>query len=550
MTESKPGTGSLPKTAFNARAKFKPPDARARKPALPWQPVVIGCLLACSTLACVVPMLGPTDPIYTPPVAQAYLTASPPAAVTLAAETSATPVPPTPTLADSPTPEPTATNPPPRLYYTQAGDTLQMVAIRFGVEADEIVASPPQELPLTTLLNPDQLLIIPDRLDNTTAATHLMPDSEVVFSPSAMDFDIQGFVQQAGGHLSQYREYLASTGWTDGADIIWRVATENSINPRLLLALLEYQSGWVYGDPFDMLHEDYPFGHVDAQRKGLYAQLVWAVNQLSVGYYGWREGLLSEIVFSDGVKARLAPELNAGTVALQSYFVNSYDSVGWLKALDVQTGLPALHERMFGNAWLRAQTVEPLFPPELTQPHLTLPFFIGQLWSYTGGPHGAWERDGARAALDFSPARTESGCVESDAWVIAAAPGIVTRSGHGVLVTDLDGDGHEQTGWVLVYLHLKMPNAIKPGTLVEAGDLLGHPSCEGGISTGTHLHIARKYNGEWMPAAGPVPFVMGGWTPHAGEKPYAGTLTREGELITASPVGSFESRITRGQDDP
>jgi murein DD-endopeptidase MepM/ murein hydrolase activator NlpD len=261
-------------------------------------------------------------------------------------------------------------------------------------------------------------------------------------------------------------------------------------------------------------------------------------------------GLLSEIVVSDGVKARLAPELNAGTVALQSYFVNSYDSVGWLKALDVQTGLPALHERMFGNAWLRAQTVEPLFPPELTQPHLTLPFFIGQLWSYTGGPHGAWERDGARAALDFSPARTESGCVESDAWVIAAAPGIVTRSGHGVLVTDLDGDGHEQTGWVLVYLHLKMPNAIKPGTLVEAGDLLGHPSCEGGISTGTHLHIARKYNGEWMPAAGPVPFVMGGWTPHAGEKPYAGTLTREGELITASPVGSFESRITRGQDDP
>jgi hypothetical protein len=436
------------------------------------------------------------------------------------------------------------------MYYTQAGDTLQMVAVRFGVEADEITISPPQEIPANQLLNPDQLLIIPDRLDNTTSPTHLMPDSEVVFSASAAEFDIKDFVQKAGGYLSRYREYLGSTGWTDGADIIWRVGIENSINPRLLLALLEYQSGWVYGEPVDMLHEDYPFGQVDVQRKGLYAQLTWAVNQLSVGYYGWREGLLTEIIFSDGVKARLAPELNAGTVALQYYMSKVFDSAGWLQALNVISGLPALHERMFGSAWLRAQSVEPLFPPDLQQPHLTLPFFANQLWSYTGGPHGAWEHDGARAALDFSPARTESGCVESDTWVIAVAPGVVTRSGHGVVVTDLDGDGHEQTGWAIVYLHLKMPNPIKVGTLVEEGELLGHPSCEGGISTGTHLHIARKYNGEWMPAAGPVPFVMGGWTPHAGEKPYAGTLTRGDETITASQVGSFESRIIRGKDDP
>ncbi|MFZ6031088.1 MAG: M23 family metallopeptidase [Chloroflexota bacterium] len=500
-----------------------------------------------TSLACVVPALGPSDPIYTPPVPVSYLKSSAtPAASEPAAMPEKTPIP-----GDTPTPAPTLPSAPPRMYYTQAGDILSVVAIRFSVEPEEIATSPQQDIPANVLLSPARLLIIPDRLDNTTSATHLMPDSEVVYSASSLDFDVKAFVQQAGGYLSTYREYLGTTGWTEGADVVARIATENSINPRLLLALLEYQSGWVYGDPIDMLHEDYPLGHVDAQRTKLYQQLSWAVNQLSIGYYGWREGLVTEIRFSDGVKARLAPDLNAGTVALQYYLAQSYDSTGWLRALDVESGVPALYERMFGDPWLRAADVEPLFPPDLQQPHLTLPFLIGQMWSYTGGPHGAWERDGARAAIDFAPGSTESGCVPSNAWVIAMASGLITRSGHGVFVIDLDGDGYEQTGWVIVYLHLKLDSKFKVGDLVEAGDLLGHPSCEGGVSTGTHIHLARKYNGEWIPAAGPVPFVLNGWTPHAGEKPYQGTLTRgEGEIIYASQVGSFESRITRGRDDP
>jgi LasA protease len=261
--------------------------------------------LSIANLACVMSVLGPSDPIYTPPVPLSYLTNTPDPA-TVEPTTELVPEN-TPTPGDMSTPPPTLTAAPPKMYYTQAGDVLSVLAIRFGVEPEEIRISPQQEIPANTFLSPDQLLIIPDRLDNTTSSTHLMPDSEIVYSPSATDFDVKAFVQQAGGYLSTYREYLNTTGWTDGADVVARIATENSINPRLLLALLEYQSGWVYGEPIDMLHEDYPLGHVDAQRTKLYQQLGWAVNQLSIGYYGWREGLLTEIKFSDGVKARLAP---------------------------------------------------------------------------------------------------------------------------------------------------------------------------------------------------------------------------------------------------
>jgi murein DD-endopeptidase MepM/ murein hydrolase activator NlpD len=205
---------------------------------------------------------------------------------------------------------------------------------------------------------------------------------------------------------------------------------------------------------------------------------------------------------------------------------------------------------MFGNPWERANTVEPLFPAAISQPPLTLPFIRNWIWSYTGGPHGAWEHEGAYAALDFAPGSTEPGCVKSNAWVLAAASGLVVRSGYGVVALDLDGDGYEQTGWVLIYLHVSTAGRIPIGEWVDAGDPLGHPSCEGGLSTGTHLHIARKYNGEWIPADGPLPFNLGGWVAGAGDAAYKGTLTRDGVTITACTCSSFATRIIRTNDDP
>jgi LasA protease len=291
-------------------------------------------------------------------------------------------------------------------------------------------------------------------------------------------------------------------------------------------------------------------GNIELSSKGLYSQLSWAVNFISTEYYGWREGLIKDIQFSDGVTARLAPDLNAGTVALQYYLAKIYNTQQWVVALDQTTGIPALFERMFGNPWIRAQEVEPLYPTDLTQPELILPFFIGQVWAYTGGPHGAWESAGARAALDFSPARSQSGCVESEAWALAMGAGQVVRSGNGVVVIDLDGDGQEQTGWALLYLHIEEDGRVPLGTWLETGDLIGHPSCEGGRATGTHIHIARKYNGEWIPAGGPLPFVLDGWVAYAGANPYQGTLVRNGETVYASTVGSFESRIIRQRSEP
>jgi hypothetical protein len=122
---------------------------------------------------------------------------------------------------------------------------------------------------------------------------------------------------------------------------------------------------------------------------------------------------------------------------------------------------------------------------------------------------------------------------------------MVTRADNGVVVLDLDADGHEQTGWVILYLHVATKGRVAVGSMLGVDDRIGHPSCEGGKSTGTHVHIARKYNGEWILAGGPIPFVLSGWVASAGPEPYKGTLTKDDAIAVANVFGSRETLVFR-----
>ncbi len=439
------------------------------------------------------------------------------------------------------------------VYYTQSGDSLEAIARRFEVQKSEIGALSP--IPEDGLIDEGTLLFIPDRLGQIakTSPLKLLPDSEVIFSPSAADFDVVAYVKQSDGYLSHYSQWLASSGDTSGAEIIRRITLDNSVNPRLILALLEYESGWVLGNPPNLFRQKYPFGvqiRVDGNGE-LYQQLQWAIGHLFKGYYGWRSGTLTEITFPNGEQLRLDPELNAGTVALLYFFSRLRNRAQWEQVLDPNSpnGFLAYYREMFGDPWARARTVEPLFPPGMTNVALILPFDPGVPWSYTSGPHGAWDRNGPLAALDFAPQAGQRGCDPSPHWATAAASGLVVRTGDGVLILDLDGDGKEHTGWALLYLHLAEEDRAQVGQWVQRGDRLGHPSCEGGSSTGRHIHLARKYNGEWILADGPLPFVLSGWRARAGSAPYQGTLERAGQVITADPYGQAWSVIIRNENE-
>lgn len=428
------------------------------------------------------------------------------------------------------------------LYYTQAGDTLHALSVRFGVRISEIESKVP--LPETGFLDPGLLLIIPNRVGESLPNIRFIPDSEIVFSPSALEFDIADYVNSAGGFLSRYKE-LRSNGRDDSANTVHKASIENSINPRLLLAILQYQSGWVLGEPYDASRIDYPISPAEANRKGLYTQLSWAVQMLNLGYYGWRDGRITSLTFVDGSSVRLAPDLNAGTVAVMYLLSQIYGYQEWQTAVYSENSLPMLYSAMFGNPWERAKVTEPLFPATLSQPELEFPFAEGQAWALTGGPHSAWGKHGALAAVDFAPPTTIHGCYASDQWVTSVATGIVARVDTGVVVVDLDGDGYEQTGWNILYLHIASNDKLAVGDWVNINERIGHPSCEGGSATGTHVHIARKYNGEWIEADGPLPMVLSGWTVHNGAEPYLGSLTKADLEVQSSLFGEFKSVVRR-----
>lgn len=478
--------------------------------------------------------------------AQAELSATASAFVPSATPTELPTLTPTSLAMPSATPQESATPAPPFIYTAQSGDTLDTLAARFGVDAGQIAS--PQDIP-AGLISPGQIFTIPHAVGLTTPNEKLVPDSEVIYSPSAIGFDPDGYANPFGGYIATYREYLPST-WYSGAGVVQRVAVENSLNPRLLLSILQYQSNWVLGEPTTTSAVEYPIGYRLPQAHGLYQQLTWAAKQLSTGYYGWREGRLTELTFRDGIRMRIAPDLNAGTVAIQYFFAQLYTYEDWAEIMQRTTGFAFTHASMFPDPWVRAAQTEPLFPPALSQPALSLPFLDRQVWYFTAGPHGGWHREGSWAALDFAPSSSLPGCVASTHWVTAAAPGLVVRTDPGVIVVDMDGDGNEQTGWVVLYLHVIGDNTPSVGTWLDRGDRLGHPSCEGGTATATHLHLARKYNGEWIGGGGALPFVLSGWTVQYGADAYLGSLVRGERTVMACTCSGRDSLITISNDDP
>lgn len=428
-------------------------------------------------------------------------------------------------------------------YYAQSGDSIGVLAVRFGVEISEITSALP--LPEEGFIPEGQLLFIPDRLGEVTPSLKIFPDSEVVNSPSSINFDVDLYIQQAGGYLAGFSQNVYGLGTISGAEIVKRVAMEYSVHPRLLLALLEHESGWVFGQPKTQQQHNYPLGFVLEGQMGLHKQLVYGAGLVSTGYYGWREGTVVSVRFYDFSRMRMSATLNCGSAGLMYYFGSKYLYDDWSEALYSENSFLVTFESMFGNPWLIAQANEPLFTPEVKQPELTLPFETGITWSFTGGPHAAWGAAEVRAAVDFAPPSSEVGCTPNTAWVIASSSGLVVRSENGVVVLDLDGDGIEQTGWNLVYLHIATNGRVRLGSWLNAGDRIGHPSCEGGISSGTHLHFARKYNGEWVPAEGPLPFVLDGWKAVAGNDIYQGWLVKGDQIVRANSYGTSSSHVSR-----
>jgi LasA protease len=431
------------------------------------------------------------------------------------------------------------------VYIVQPNDTLGLIAQRYGITLGSL-------LKVNDLADPDHLEvgqsinIPPPDPQDPGPGDKIIPDSELVYGPASAGFDIEAFIDKKGGYLSTYKEDIQDIDKQSysGAAIISRIAHEYSVNPRLLLAVLEYKSGWVTRPYPAQDTLVYPMGYTNEWKQGLYHQMAWAADNLNRGFYLWKINALPSWVLADGSVVPISPTINAGTAAVQQLMSLLFGRQDWEYAIS-EKGVFKSFSDLFGYPFDLA--IEPLVPANIQQPPMTLPFEPGKVWSFTGGPHGGWGEGSAWAGIDFAPPSEVLGCVQSDEWVVAVADGPIVRSEHGEVMQDLDGDGYEQTGWTLLYMHIESRDRVASGKNLKAGDRIGHPSCEGGVANGTHTHLARRYNGEWIAADGPIPFNLDGWisSGDGNGTEYNGFLRRDGQVVEAWDSVKPENQIQR-----
>jgi murein DD-endopeptidase MepM/ murein hydrolase activator NlpD len=417
---------------------------------------------------------------------------------------------------------PPVESPQQRDYVVQDGDSLFGIALAQGVPL-ELLLEANADLADPNILNVGQVIRLPELPATNTQAFKIIPANRLVRDPGSTNIDVAAFIASQPGFVRNATD-IVDGQLLSAAEVVEQVSLEFSVDARLLLALLELRSRWLSNPDPDEEARLHPLGAgpspLGFERDGLYRQLTWAADQLNAGYYGRKYRNLRAIGFDEGLQLSFPDSLNAATVGVQ-YMLSQFNSFGVWQSQIGPEGLYQLYIDYFGDPFV--DSIEPLVPPGLVQPTMQLPFAEDEIWYFTGGAHGGWGSGSAWAAIDFAPpddlTTVESACYVSETWAQAAAPGIVARTDTGVVVLDLDGDGDEATGWSILYLHLVLDNNLRAGMVVNAGDRLGRPSCEGGFSNGTHIHIARRYNGEWLPAHcdncvgdAMIPdFVLGEW---------------------------------------
>ena len=417
----------------------------------------------------------------------------------------------------------------PQAYVVQAGDTLSTIAARFDCTVQDLIQA--NQIANPNLLSIGQQLEIPSTFVEVGPDIYLLPNSEFVNGPAYVNFDTGAFCARQGGYLVDYQENVDGT-ILSGPEIVNLVAHHYSLGPRLLLAVIEHASGWVSNPSPSGAAVQAPLGNRGGGWGSFHVQLAWAADKLNEGYYNWRGRGMNLQLWSDGTATRYAPTLNAATAGLQYFYSLNSTKDQWETLVGETAGsFVETYRQLFGDPAQYA--IEPLIRADVTPPTLTLPWSKGELWFYTGGPHGGWNDGSAWAAIDAVPDEGYLGCQAASAWATAAAPGLVIYSQDGEVLIDLDQDGHEETGWVLFYLHLASQGRVPVGTTLKQGDPVGHPSCEGGFSESTHLHFARRYNGEWIAADGPLPLILSGWQFYSSGSPYDGTASRSGQERTA-----------------
>jgi LasA protease len=282
-------------------------------------------------------------------------------------------------------------------------------------------------------------------------------------------FDVEQFCEKEALHLVPY------------AEVISHVAGQRRVSPRALIALMEQQSQAVSNPAFSVSE---PLGDL-SRASGLAEQL-------------------------QDVSARIKSTADRAGLRVN---VDAPDG-------GISTVIPAQALREMGEVYQRlfpGVVAEESPPTQAASSPIAMqfPFPVGQSW-YFGGAHADDGSGFPLSSLDFSYKWEDWGDTIGS-HVVASAGGKVKR--HSSCFVEVIHSG----GWSTGYYHLG-GLSVQNGQTIKANDKIGKYAktkaqalCDGGDSTGPHLHWSLYNSGEEVSLSG---VVLSGWQIHPGTSNY------------------------------
>ncbi len=380
----------------------------------------------------------------------------------------------------------------------------------------------------------------------------LLSDGQFVWGPNVRDFSVVEFLQNRTSPLLPYAEVIET----------W--AAYASVNPKILLAVLEIRHGWITYLPMDI---DPQYVRDEIQKTTLdlavafYEHLyTWGARKSSDSSVQPKSPALS---FPDGSSVQLNDQLSSGTYAIASILAGGTSPELWAKSLSTKSndGFPATFSDLFPdtNALDTSNNIQPTqLPPD---DFFQLPFPLGGKWTFNG-PHSWCGGDHCygelpdRSSIDFSTVWAK-GSDLPDHYTVASKEGLGyvykpnPRYSPLPCWIEIDHQISPTEVWTTSYYHLrKLGDPGDAGWISrnESLGIIGEEICNGGFANGAHVHFTLRYNGSLFDLDG---VKLSGWNVHSGVKPYtSGYIERDGVRLYpySSLINDYHEYFGHGLD--
>ncbi|SFC90656.1 M23 family metallopeptidase [Pseudoalteromonas denitrificans] len=320
------------------------------------------------------------------------------------------------------------------------------------------------------------------------SSLRVIDDDQFVFSNLQLKEDWNNFFNtQAFALKNKQEEIMHWAGYT-------------SINPKLLIALMEQQSQ-ILSDP-DLVNFNKPFTTL-SNKTGFINQLKDVSLKLSQRFY-----LFLEAQENGTIKTESLKNTTAATISLTSLlYGNNQKKHGGINSSDNSKKINDFlntYQRLFNRSddnlllqnalHINSKASDLSNISANSNFNMNLPWQSGYPW-VSGGAHSNTGSGYPYSSLDFN--NGSGGWGSNTPWVQASHEGVVTRySRCNIRIT-------HPSGYATSYYHMDSLQ-YNTGDSVASGAWLGRYAnnkqtalCEGGQSSGPHVHFSLLYNGRY-----------------------------------------------------